>query len=295
MRRPAKLASVLAASALVGILAVGGCAGPQAADELTVVVLPHPDDEFQVWSQIEQRAGASTVFVLMTRGEQSGYCDSEIGGGRWSQQCSQARIDSWLAFFERMGETDPTIPSDFADPVHVADLDPQAASPMRDDGGTLVPSTSADVWHDADGRGSLVAFDLGDGDLTTAEVEWAVRAVLDDRETFGIGDQPVGRMLGAYSYAGDAAGCFPYPHPDHAAVADVLADVDLGAASQSWSTCSLDPATGAGAPTPVSDAAAEAAFGADGAFQSAYGWLGPWPLDDGQAELFHRLQAFARR
>lgn len=293
MRRPALLASAIA-SALVGVLAVGGCSTPQ-ADELTVVVLPHPDDEFQVWSQIEQRAGANTVFVLMTRGEQSGYCDSDVGGGRWTEQCSQARIDSWLSFFAQMGESDPTIPSDLGEPERVEGLDASDADPMRDDGGTLVASTIADVWHDAEGRGSLVAFDLGDGDLTPAEVEWAVRAVLDDRDAFGIGDLPVGRMLGAYSYDGAVDGCFPYPHPDHAAVASTLASVDLGAASQSWATCSLDPATGAGEPTPVSDATASAAFGDGGAFPTAYGWLGPWPLDDGQAELFHRQQAFASR
>ncbi|QCR18657.1 hypothetical protein [Agrococcus sp. SGAir0287] len=294
MRRPLLLASAVASS-LLATLGLGACSTPPVADELTVVLLPHPDDEFQVWSQIEQRPGARTVFVLMTRGEQSGFCDSEIGGGRWTQQCSRARIDSWLTFFERMGASDPTIPSDLGEPQRVEGIDPQDANPMRDDDGTLVPSTAADVWQDAQGRGTLVAFDLGDGDLTTAEVEWAVRAVLDDRDAFGIGDLPVGRMLGAYSYDGDVEGCYPYPHPDHAAVATTLADVDLGARSQSWSTCSLDPATGAGDPSEVSDAAATAAFGPDGAFPAAYGWLGPWPLDDGQAELFHRQQAFATR
>lgn len=283
------------------VLALGGCATIDASEsapgEMTVVVLPHPDDEFQVWSQIEQQDDAYTVLLLMTRGEESGYCDTDVGGGRWTDRCSEARIDSWLSFMTAMGEADATLPSDLPDEPTSVDVPVEdGVTPARDDDGTIVPSAGASAWVDAQGRGALVAFDLGDGDLTQEEVSWAVSSVLDDRAAFGLDtDRSVGRVIGAYSYFGSVEGCFPYPHPDHAAVAHALTVTDLGAREQLYATCGLDHNTGATFVSTVSSTASEAAFGGDGAFPDAYGWLGPWPLADDQSELFHRAQAFRVR
>ncbi|MCS5713218.1 hypothetical protein NVV95_01490 [Herbiconiux sp. CPCC 205716] len=57
-------------SAVLGGLALA----PSASDPprgTVVVVVPHPDDEFQAWSLLD----GYTVFVVLTRGEQTQYCD----------------------------------------------------------------------------------------------------------------------------------------------------------------------------------------------------------------------------
>lgn len=264
-----------------------------AVTDVTYVLLPHPDDEFQVWSQVEGREDSYTVFVLMTRGEQSAYCDSATGGGRWTSTCVEARLASWTGFFGQMAEHDDTLPGNLPEePETVTDLDPEGVPIGREDDGEVTVDADALVWHDADGRGALVAFDLGDGDLTEQEATWAAQQVVTDPGRFGLLDRPPDRVLGAYYFPGEAAGCFTYPHPDHAAVAATIQAADL-APVQAYATCrAADAATGE--ESPVSEGAAEAAFGAGGAFPEHYGWLGEWPLAwDDQSQLFHVPQAFA--
>lgn len=276
------------------LAACSGAAPDDGADpvaEVTYVLLPHPDDEFQVWSQVEGREDSYTVFVLMTRGEQSSYCDSETGGGRWTSTCADARLASWTGFFEQMGEQDATLPGALpAEPERVTGLDPDDVAVGRDDDGEVTVDADALVWRDAEGRGALVAFDLGDGDLTEQEATWAAEQVITDPAEFGLLDRAPDRVLGAYYFPGEADGCFSYPHPDHAAVAATIRAADL-APVQAYATCR---AADAGASeSRVSDGAAEAAFGDGGAFPAHYGWLGDWPLArDDQSQLFHVPQAF---
>lgn len=57
-------------------------------------VVPHPDDEMSSWSLVQSTSRA--VFLLMTQGENSVFCEDE--GGRGSEQCKQRRVSSWLKF-----------------------------------------------------------------------------------------------------------------------------------------------------------------------------------------------------
>lgn len=276
---------------LVGCSAASPTPDPDDVDEVTYVLLPHPDDEFQVWSQVEGREDAYTVFVLMTRGEQGSYCDSPTGGGRWTATCADARLASWTGFFAQMGEHDATLPSDLPEePDAVRGRATAGVQIGRDDDGTVTVDTDALVWRDAEGRGALVAFDLGDGDLTEQEATWAVEQVIADPGRFGLLEREPDRVLGPYYYPGQDPGCFPYPHPDHAAVAAVIESADL-APEQSHATCAADPGTVSR--SRVTGGSADAAFGEGGAFPEHYGWLGQWPLArQDQTELFHVPQAF---
>ena len=201
------------------------------------MLLPHPDDEFQVWSEVEDREDSYTVFLLMTRGEESSYCDSDTGGGRWTDTCESARLSSWVDFFERMGESDATLPTDLPDEPEVVDgLATGSSTIARDDDGAVADNPEARVWADAEGRGALLAFDLGDGDLTTEEVEWAVGQVTEDAAGFGLEEGAPDRVLGAYYSPRTTKGCFRYPHPDHAAVARAITSTGL-APEQGYATC----------------------------------------------------------
>ena len=72
---------VVAWSVLVALLAVPSLAvvvydaRAQGTREAVIAVFPHPDDEFQAWSLLEDRPDQYKVFVFGTRGESSGYCE----------------------------------------------------------------------------------------------------------------------------------------------------------------------------------------------------------------------------
>ena len=114
---------------------------------------------------------------------------------------------------------------------------------IREDGEQRLVSAGPLVWSDRDGRGALIAFDLGDGDLTVAEVVRAVGTLIQRPGHFGLDARPVGRIIETYEYSGVTPGCARYPHPDHVAVNEALRRHDFGARAQLSSTCSLDPAT----------------------------------------------------
>lgn len=286
---------VFIAAVLVTLLASCSVGAANRAEEsgheaTLYAVLPHPDDEFQVWSQIENQPDAYKIMVVLTHGEESIYCDAV--GGRWSDTCATARLDSWRTFFTRMAQSDASIPGDFG-AVNEVDLTDQQPVLERDDDGELVRDPVAQVWLDKSDRGALIAFNSGDGDLTEGETTWAVDLVLNQPDLFGLPDPASDTQAwGAYAYSGSEPGCAQYPNTDHKIVATVLSAHRLEVERQGYSSCSLDESTGAGAPTEVSQVAARAAFGEDGAFPGAYGWLGTWPLSPGEAELFHVQQAF---
>jgi hypothetical protein len=64
------------------------------AKGVSYFIIPHPDDEVAAWSLV-QRA-KYPVFVLMTQGERSAYCNDR--GGKGSQSCKQDRLRSWDGF-----------------------------------------------------------------------------------------------------------------------------------------------------------------------------------------------------
>lgn len=170
---------------------------------------------------------------------------------------------------------------------------------VYDDSPRCRTDATATVWVDQEGRGVLVAFNLGDGDLTRQEVAWAVRTVRDNRAALGINSKlPDGALIGG-SFSNRQYDCFEYTHPDHYAVHQALHDVDFGMDYQAAPTCADDPETARS--EVVTDDSAAAAFEVGphgkrmGSHTRNYGWLyNPYyPLDrEGQNELFHTHQEF---
>ena len=62
---------------------------PPASPDLKIryIVLPHPDDEFEAWSMVAGDTTHYIVFILLTRGEYSRYCD---GSGISELQANRA-------------------------------------------------------------------------------------------------------------------------------------------------------------------------------------------------------------
>lgn len=286
---------------MVTLLAVGfvsGCSAfpggaATACLEASLTVLPHPDDEWQTWGLAESLHCSANVTVLLTRGEQTKYCDT-VEAPKFSVGCVERRLDSWLGFYSDMARA-AGHDDGFGAPVEIATLEVPEGFGRFDDSPELVAPADPLVWHSNDGTRTLIAFDLGDGDLTEAEATWAVEQVLADPSAF-IGDGPtkLGPLIGSYAYTGDADGCFPYPHPDHVAVQEALQHGFEGH-TRYGATClaaiGADPVI-----APATDEAFDAAFGEDGAFPRAYGWLGDWLVpargEKAQDELMHQYQTY---
>ncbi|MBH0022664.1 hypothetical protein [Salinibacterium sp. SWN248] len=316
----------VAVTLIVGVTAsLGAIAQARTTIEPSAVIFvgPHPDDEFQYWSLFENRADVYSVVVLLTRGEQTGFCAPEgfeagwqpdlepapepIPEAKYSEACAEARVNSFVQYFSDMVQEDETIPGRFADPVTSAPLpDPNGVVCRIDETDECTVSTTVDVYRDLDDRGALLVFDLGDGDLSDAEVEWALRATLDTFVPELVGDDAtIAGIVGSYSTPeGGYAGCFAYPHPDHIAIDTVLWATDFGAGFQAAATCATDPRRQLF--DRVSDAATAAAFATEpvensddvyrtGAHTANYGWLHAtyYPVaSHGESELFRQDQTF---
>jgi hypothetical protein len=283
--------------------------------QVVYAVIPHPDDEFQIWSLVEDSANVFPVFVVLTQGDQTSYCTPEGYAtgwqpgteppavveptGRWTPACSRSRAASLVGYLTAMSQQDASVPGDFEPAQIVGPFDDPDGVVCRVDaaeGPCTSRGTSAQVWTDRQGRGVVVMFDLGDGDLEPAEVQWAVRQVRNHRADLGIDPSlPESGAVGAFAnHSGD---CFEYPHHDHVAVHDALRASDLGLEYRAAATC----AESSDIRRRVSDRSVDASFRVDedgtrsGAHTSAYGWLWDpyYPIDlDGQSELFTQHQYF---
>jgi len=259
---------------------------------ITLVVAPHPDDELQGWGALpDDRRAGDVLLVFLTKGERTSFCDPSVPGlaaalgerapeptpgGQGSDTCKQARVRSTVRFLARMHETDPSFPV-------------VEASPARSIGG-------ADV-HEGDAL-PVLFFDLGDRDLTADEARAAIDAVLAARSELGIPDDRPIRDVVAASYANvDEGRCFPYDHPDHVLVADLVLDGLLDVPGEHVAPVCRHARPGAER-RPLEDDVFRSAFAVDGdrrvgAHTVEYGWLLEpyWVGDpDGQDELFHREQ-----
>ena len=101
---------------------------PPASPDLKIryIVLPHPDDEFEAWSMVAGDTTHYIVFILLTRGEYSRYCDgsgiSELQAnraerfpepqpftGQGTPDCAQQRIDAWSSFLDGRGAVESAL------------------------------------------------------------------------------------------------------------------------------------------------------------------------------------------
>ncbi len=244
-------------------------------NRMSYVVVPHPDDEMQAWSLIENSPDNYKVFMVMTRGEQTAYCvsvghDAGTGeappspwpSGKWTPSCEQARQNSLLDFLEGMGKTDDSLPTQYVrlgnkgpfsgpfngsfrgsfntDESSLGRSSTDDNTICRYDSGGCISDLTADVWTSP--LAAIVWFNLGDGDLTKEEVTWAIRVVRDNRAALGINNTlPNHNLIGASFWNESHPDCFVYAHEDHRAVHEALWHVDFNVGYQIVASCESDP------------------------------------------------------
>ena len=211
-----------------------------------------------------------------TRGEQTQFC----GDQRFTADCMNRRIGSTLGFLSQMSQTFPAIPGQWVSGTGTRAFPDPANAVSRDDAGARFKDTSAWVYADGQARGVVVSWNLGDGDLTSSEVSWALRTMLANKAEFGIPELPLHNIVGAlWAPEGSYPQCAGYAHADHRAVHVALWGERFGARYTAASTCGAD--SDASRRQAASTAYWDAAFGAGGAFAASYGWLRPegWPHD----------------
>lgn len=184
---------------------------------IDIYVLPHPDDETEVWSLVENRPDTYKVFLFLGRGESISYCAPAARAKalrtqygelqpdpdpvyRWHPTCPQARMNSTLGVFSAMAQLDPGVPD--PDPVaKVVDL-PDDGTPVRHCEGTTPITCTSDrtaIVHDGGDRGLVLFLALGDADTKTTEIVWGIRSVLAQRDALGIpADLPIRDIIGGY-------------------------------------------------------------------------------------------------
>jgi len=253
------------------------------------IVIPHPDDEWQAWSQVENDPTTFKVFVLLTNGEQSAYCANY--GGKWSLTCETKRLDSWAGFFTQMSKSDPTIPGQLGAKYATRAFPANGVTICRDDATPCARSVrAAVVQNDVQNRGALVSFNLGDGDLAEPEVDWAIDTVLANKAEFGIPNLPVKNMVASFANSSDP--CVIYSHSDHRNVHLALYHRTYPVPAQLGATCESPGVTG-NFTKQVSEQSMNAAWGKGGAFPANYGWLGGYDFDRyGQSQIFMGKQSF---
>ena len=264
---------------------------------LVYVVVPHPDDELEAWSLLEDRADQYPVFVLCTHGEQTVYADGrghqpQLGertplpqpwGGRGSATVRAQRLDSFSAFLDGAAALDPHLDAELVDTGVLLD----GPSPF-----------SLSVGE----RSARVVFDGGDGRLTPAFVTAALQRTRALRTTH-LPVREEGGVIGA-AYWNTAPGSVRYVHGDHRAVHTALWHTDQGLPGpQECRTGTADP--DAVRTESVSPRTYDALMGIapdrqrTGLFQVVYGWLGPpqgWPAAETDATtMWSRQQSFWRR
>jgi hypothetical protein len=307
---------------------------------ITYVLLTHPYFEITAWGLIDAMPDDFRVLVTLTQGEQVSACNVDTGPpqfqgpgspvgqpdlgeelhaaqpwqGRWTAACAEARMASWHAFLDEMARGDSTLPLEpaFVRRVCFAGNTDDGTPPRRADGSPAVDhlASCADVWVGE--QGARIAFDLGDGDLTTAEVMWAFRSVRENEALLGLPALPTRTVIGAGLYNVDdpARGTLANPdcdvtgHSDVRAIHEAVTGQDLGVGTQWMRACETDPAVAAtgGRIETIPDATYARAMALDpttmrrqGVAQRAYGWLVSGGLKTCVAGCqFGQRQAFTR-
>lgn len=264
------------------------------------VVVPHPDDEFSAWSLVGGQGDHYVVFVLLTKGEATRFCDGHglqvaygerqpatpAGGwpGAGTPGCKAMRVESFNAFLDKMAELDPSL--DVPGP------------PVRLPG---PPPFELRVGA----RTARAVFDLGDGTLTPDRVTAAIQAVRAARDRFPVTAED--DVVGAAYRNGHYPDAALYDHPDHRAVHEALYGTDQGTPGPQWGrTVPTDPERAATLAVPdalycqvlcVSPYNSKGAW-RTGALQWAYGWLADdyWSADPAAgSSVFARTQDFWQR
>jgi hypothetical protein len=295
--------------------------------EIRYIVTPHPDDEFEAWSMVAGDTTHYIVFILLTRGEYSQYCDgsgiSELQRmraerppepqpftGQGTEGCSQQRLDAWREFLDTRGGVEAAIGRPGFLGQFDLDLPAGAALPSRVDAtGERVASTQYLLW--VGDKSARFAFDFGDRDLSINEVLLGIEAVRALRSRV----LPISTeddLVAAAYFNDEFDPSIRYEHPDHKVVRDVIRGLDFGMPGPQWGrtvpedpevaeTLEVSPSLYCSVmcvePEPIDPLANPFAF-RTGTLQETYGWLAPsyWvgaELPSGS--IFSRVQPFWSR
>jgi hypothetical protein len=210
------------------------------------LVAPHPDDEFAIWS-MEQDTDHYPVLVVLTDGERTAACSGaglQADDGerlpspqpftsKLTANCAAERVDSLVAFLRGMAAVD----------TRWAELRDLGEHPALSSSPGCLEDFGCNGFHLWEASGAaLLVFQLGDGELTTAKVSWAVGAAREARSM--LPTQHEDDIVGmGYHNTGDASFMI-YNQPDQLAVYTVMTTTNLGLPGAQYSrTYPADPAT----------------------------------------------------
>lgn len=231
-------------------------------DYITYVVLPHPDDETFIWSSVQNNTNMYPVFIVLTEGEQSAFCDlhgldksqgeedpRDYWGDngpwqRWSDNCETARKNSFRTFLQGIEQFDSTLedPDDdgshqgvdtspFGDVCRIdKDGDDGSQTCNAADDPDLEPGDiESDHTYDlrASGKNAVMFFNVGDGDVKNHEVRWAIATARDIKGSF-IPDLEEKHILTVFDNTNDIPNCNKYKHRDHRAAHETLWNTNYG-------------------------------------------------------------------
>lgn len=315
------MAALLVSSAFVA----PAFAAPPPEPKIRYVVSPHPDDDFSGWGMVANDTSHYLVFIVATRGEETSFCDGrglqeDYGErtpqpqpftGRLTPNCEAQRIDSWHAFLDGMVAVNDNLDV----PVSAGSQDGGISwdvTPARCHGGSCRISSEFDL-HVGKKTARLV-FDLGDGDLTPAEVTWAIQTARRIRSS-SLPVTAADDIVGASYFNSSDAAYYLYDHGDHKAVRDALWDTDQKVPGPQWGrtvpsdpsravTVEIDDETYCAAmcvtPPPI-DPDKNPTARRTGVFQRSFGWLAftsntYWPASQQpDVFLFSKSQDFWSR
>lgn len=287
-----------------GTLSCGGCSAPAdcssnacrlphdgtARMQLNYVVVPHPDDEIGGWALIENSPGNYNIFIHLTRGEGTGYCGGGFPGYQpgygeappgdradyATQTCRTLRMGSTVAFYRAMASIDPYI-----GPIATTEHARRGVALPVGTPGRSCAVTSDRYTIRVGQNAAIVFFDLGDGNLSRCEVEWAVSQVRALRGTDWLPALPEWSLVGASFYNDSYPNCVSYAHPDHRAVHEALWNTNFGTRGPQYGrTCRSDPDSGRVDYVDQYGMLDTSGSTRVGAAQVYYGWLrgdAPWP------------------
>lgn len=253
---------VSAAIVLLATIATQGVAEAAALTttktNLQYFVSPHPDDIYSAWGMVQHSTGNYPVFVVATAGEKTGFCQGQsvtvAGYGTYSPvvknstMCKNARMASLNAWFDDQTTRDKNLDNlKTVTPQRVCFAAQSSTIPLNTNNdaaqNTNKPYLCANYLIGA--NSARVEFDLGDGNLTKEEVNWAIKNVRAKRSMFPV-TKEYGVVAAGY-YNTSYSGCGIYGHADHYALHSAVYNTEqfpddvAGYHPQFGATCASDP------------------------------------------------------
>lgn len=322
--RPAQTVQQVAIARAVPTVHSDEVVSADQARGLHLYLIPHADDELSGWTSLADGSELFPVLVLLTQGEMTARCTPEVleshlevelgelpptpdpTTGRDTANCRQARWNAFQASLGQAARHTPAVDLAAAEEVTIS-LDSGPAHLLRGGGATVI------------------ALDLGDGELSPASVQAGVTQVLELTGS-ELPDLPLTRIT-ASGYVGESASggtgpqdcsqpelcpdgerAYDYAHPDHVATGQAARELaDRTEEGAFLITHPFDPAATEhrALPPEVYDAFMELGPGGTdearrvGSHQRVYGWLGfpdVWRVGDlplrSTEVVFPRVQSY---